>query len=233
MAQACLHAAVGYQMRRIIPYEERLFPALIFGAMLPDLDLIAVAAASLFYPIAQSIDSFHRTFSHSFFTLIIVYLVFAIFSEIKKKPLIKTVGKGIALGMLTHILVDTLMWFHQIDLLWPLPIEPINLWHLFTVLPLVSQILLILEFFFFRWYAWFLITRHLECPGRYSWYIKYLNTWKNIETILFILFIFLTIWNPPYFNILFGTAYIPSLIMALFSTYKSRDALEFKPLQGN
>ena len=233
MAQACLHAAVGYQMRRFVPYEERIFPAIIFGAMLPDLDIIAVAAASLFYPIAQSIEIFHRTFSHSFFTLIIVYLVFAIFSEIKKKPLIKTIGKGIALGMLSHILIDTLIWFHQIDLLWPLPIGSINFWRAFTVPPLIYQILLIFEFFLFRWYAWFLIKRHLDCPGSHSWFIKYLNTWKNIETILLILFIFLTIWNPPYFNILFATAYIPSLIMSLFSTYKSRDALEFNTLQEN
>ena len=78
MAQAGLHAAVGYQMSRIVPYEKRLFPALIFGAMVPDLDIIVVAAASLFYTIPQAEDIFHRTFSHSLFTLIFVYLFFAI-----------------------------------------------------------------------------------------------------------------------------------------------------------
>ena len=63
MAQAGLHAAVGYQVRRIIPYEEHLFPALIFGTMLPDLDIVIVAIASLIYPISQAEAIFHRTFS--------------------------------------------------------------------------------------------------------------------------------------------------------------------------
>ena len=54
MAQAGLHAAVGNQMRKIIPYDKRLFPALIFGSMLPDLDIIVVAIASIFYPINQA-----------------------------------------------------------------------------------------------------------------------------------------------------------------------------------
>ncbi|SVE02390.1 uncharacterized protein METZ01_LOCUS455244, partial [marine metagenome] len=92
MAQAGLHAAVGNQMRKIIPYEKRLFPALIFGSMLPDLDIIVVAIASIFYPINQAEELFHRTFSHSFFTLIFIFLMFAILSEIKKRPVLKSIG---------------------------------------------------------------------------------------------------------------------------------------------
>ena len=76
MAQAGLHAAIGYQVARFIPYEKRLFPSLIFGAMLPDLDIIMVAATSLFYTIPQAEEMFHRTFSHSFFTIIFVYLLY-------------------------------------------------------------------------------------------------------------------------------------------------------------
>ena len=233
MAQAGLHAAAGYQLRRVCPYEERLFPALIFGAMLPDLDVIIVAFASLFYSISQAEEIFHRTFSHSFFTLIFVYLVFAILSEMYKKPVLKSIGKGITLGMLTHLLIDTLIWFRQIDLLWPLPLKPVNLWHLWEAPPLVFQILLIFEFFCFRWYAWFLITQHIKTPGNQAWFVKYLTKWKKWEDYIFLLFIILVIWNPPFFKILFGIAYIPSLIMALFSTYMSRDALEFKPKPVN
>ena len=229
MAQAGLHAAVGYQLRKILPYEVRLFPALMFGSMLPDLDIIVVAIASIFYPINQAETIFHRTFSHSFFTLIFVYLLFAILSELKNISLLKTIGKGLALGMLFHLLLDTLIWFSHIDLLWPLPVEPVNLWHFFEVSPLVFQVLLALEFFCFRWYAWFLITQHLKLPGNQSWYIKYLHLWKKIGTYICFLFIILIIWNPPFYKILFGISYIPSLIMALFSTYMSRDALEFRP----
>ena len=121
MAQAGLHAALGYQLRRIIPSEKRLFPSIIFGSILPDLDIVVVAIGSLFYPISHSEKLFHRSFSHSFFSLIAVYLLFAILSEWKKRPVYKSIGKGLALGMLSHIILDTFLWFQKIQFLWPLP----------------------------------------------------------------------------------------------------------------
>ena len=62
---------------------------------------------------------------------------------------------------------------------------------------------------------------------------KYLHIWKNWETIYFIFFSLLALWNPPIFLVLFGLAYIPSLIMALWATYMSRDTLESSPLSAN
>ena len=230
MAQAGFHAAIGYQARRIIPYEERLFPALIFGAMLPDLDIIIVAIGSIMYPIAKSQMLFHRTFTHSIFIPIFIYLLFAIFSELKKQSVFKSIGKGLALGILTHHLIDILIWFSQIDLFWPLPLDPINLWKTFVIPIWIFHVLLVLEFLFFRWYAWFLICRHMECPGKYSRVITHLVIWKKIESILICAFIIIVIWNPPFLKFLFGLAYIPSLLMALYSTYTSRDTLEFNAI---
>jgi len=51
-----------------------------------------------------------------------------------------------------------------------------------------------------------------------------------IESGLFVLFIIIGFWNPHFFKIMFGFAYIPSLTMALWATYLSRDALENKPM---
>ena len=226
MPQAGLHAAFGIQLKRFIPYERRLFPAVIFGAILPDLDILAVAVGSLFYPISQSEQLLHRSFSHSFFTLILIYLIFAILAEWKNNPTLKSIGKGLALGILTHITLDTFFWFREIHFLWPLPFKPFNLWISLVIPEWIHRSLLIFEFFWFRWYAWFLISQHLKVPNRESWIISYLNYWKNMESILLLLFIILGFWNPQFFIILFGSAYIPSLIMALWSTYMSRDALE-------
>ncbi|MBC8311570.1 MAG: metal-dependent hydrolase [Candidatus Marinimicrobia bacterium] len=226
MPQAGLHAAVGNQFQRFIPYNMRLFPAIIFGAILPDLDVITVAIGSLFYPIQQAEHIFHRTFSHSFFTLILIYLLFSILGEWKKNTTLKSVGKGLVLGMLTHIVLDTFFWFREIHFLWPLPIEPFNLWRIWSPPEWFHRSMLVLEFFCFRWYAWFLINKHLQAPNKLSWITSYLISWKNIESVLFLLFILLGFWNPQFFKILFGVAYIPSLIMALWSTYMSRDALE-------
>ena len=233
MAQAGLHAALGYQLRRIIPSERRLFPSIIFGSILPDLDIVVVAIGSLFYPISHSEKLFHRSFSHSFFTLIAVFLLFSILSEWKKRPVYKSIGKGLALGMLSHIILDTFLWFQKIQFLWPLPFEPFSLWNFWVPPDLIHNIMLVLEFFCFRWYAWFLITKHLNTPGRLSWIIKYLQIWKNWEGILFAFFILLALWNPRNFIFLFGAAYIPSLIMMLWATYISRDALESASISAN
>ena len=229
MAQAGLHALISYQTKKIIPHEKHIMSGILFGSMLPDIDILIVAVGSIFYGITLAEELFHRTFTHSFFTLIFIYLFFAIVSELKKNTSIKTIGKGVSIGMLIHYLVDTLFWFNAIDLLWPLPVKSFNLWYFFSPSEKLFDFLLIMEFFCFRWYAWFLIKQHFNMPNKHSWIIKHLNSWKKIETMLFMSFIFLSFFSIPYFKILFGIAYIPSLIMALFSTYMSRDALESIP----
>ena len=147
MPQAGIHAALGYQIGRIVPHEKGLLPAAIFGAVVPDLDTIAVAIGSLFYSISESEQIFHRSFTHSFFTLVIVYLTLAGLAEWKKNPLLKSIGKGLALGILTHIVLDTFFWFREIHFLWPLPIEPFNLWNFWEAPDWVHRSLLVLEFF--------------------------------------------------------------------------------------
>ena len=149
MAQAGIHAALGYHLRRIIPVEKRLFPAIIFGAILPDLDVIIVALASLFYPISQAEHLFHRSFSHSFFTIILMYLVFSYIAEWKKQPLYKSIGKGLVLGILSHIIIDTFFWFREIQFLWPLPLEPFNFWSFWQAPSWLHRSMLIMEFFCF------------------------------------------------------------------------------------
>ena len=229
MAQAGLHAIIGYQTKKIIPREKHLMPGIVFGSIIPDIDIILVTMGALFHGINNAEKLFHRTFTHSFFTLIFIYLLFAILSELKKNPSIKIIGKGIAIGMLTHCLTDIFLWFNSIDLLWPLPINSINLWPFWSPSEGLYNFLLIMEFFCFRWYAWFLIKRHYDTPNKHSWIITHLNRWKKIETLLFISFILFSMLSIPHFKLLFGIAYIPSLIMALFSTYMSRDALECLP----
>ena len=226
MAQSGLHAALGYQFRRIIPHERRLFPAIIFGAILPDLDILIVAIGSIFYPILESEKLFHRSFSHSFFTVILIYLLFSILAEFKKQPVFKTIGKGLAIGILSHIILDTFLWFKAIQFLWPLPLEPFYLWSFWKTPIWIQRMMLVLEFLCFRWYAWFLITQHLQSPNTQSWIIKYLYIWKKWETFFIVLFSLLSFLNSSIFLVSFGTAYIPSLCMALWATFISRNALE-------
>ena len=205
-------------------------PAVVFGAILPDLDVVAMVIGALFYPISQSEKLFHRSFSHSFFTIILIYLLFAILAEWKNNPTLKSIGKGLVLGILTHIILDTFFWFREIHFLWPLPLKPFNLWNFWEAPEWLHRTMLVLEFFCFRWYAWFLMQQHLIKPQSNSWIIKYLTIWIGLETGFLVFFALLAYWNPPFFKVLFGVAYIPSLIMALWATYMGRDALECKPV---
>ena len=117
MIPAGLNAIISYQTKKIIPYEKYIMTGIVFGSMLPNIEIIFTSISSLFQIILKSEQIFHRTFTHSIFTLIFIYLIFAILSELKQNKNIKTIGKGIAIGMLIHYLADIALWFNAIDLL--------------------------------------------------------------------------------------------------------------------
>ena len=226
MPQSGIHAALGFRTSHYLTYQRRLIPSIIFGAILPDLDYLAVTIGLFFYPIHISENIFHRTFSHSFFIIIIIYLFFAVFAEWTKNKNLKITGEGLAIGMLTHIVLDTFFWFNEIHFLWPLPIKPFNLWQGLDIPTWSTRALDTLEFFCFRWYACFLIDRHIHFPTKSAWIITYLNYWKKIENVLFMCFIILLIWFSNIFTILFIITYTFSIIIALLVTYVSRDAID-------
>lgn len=228
MPQSGIHAALSFRLGQSTNIKSKLIPSIVFGAILPDIDYIAVALGLIYYPINLSEHLFHRTFSHSFFALLIIYLIFGLISEWKNNYNIKQIGRGIVIGMLSHIVLDTLLSFKGIHLLWPLPLKEFILWQNFTFSNWVYKLIYITEFFFFRWYAWFLIKRNIAHPNRNSGVINYLNYWKKIETFLFIFFIIISFINYHYFKILFIFAYIPSIAVSLWATYMNFNVLEYR-----
>jgi membrane-bound metal-dependent hydrolase YbcI (DUF457 family) len=229
MAQAGIHALIGLQSKRIIPHEKGLYPAIIIGSLIPDLDIIIVALSSVFLSIEKGTEIFHRTFSHSFFTLVIVYLLFMITGEMKKSQFLKTLGKGFAIGILLHIIADTFLWFHGIHFLWPLPLSKFNLWESRHIPAIIRNFILSSEFLFFRIYAWFLLNQYLSNPVENGWFVIFISKWMKVEFLLFIVFIVFTYFEIPSFKFLFGLAYIPSLIMAIISTILMWHSIE--PIQ--
>jgi len=229
MAQAGIHALIGLQSKRIIPHEKGLYPAIIIGSLIPDLDIIIVALSSVFLSIEKGTEIFHRTFSHSFFTLVIVYLLFMVTGEMKKSQFLKTLGKGFAIGILLHIIADTFLWFHGIHFLWPLPLSKFNLWESRHIPVIIRNFILSSEFLFFRIYAWFLLNQYLSNPVENGWFVIFISKWMKVEFLLFIVFIVFTYFEIPSFKLLFGLAYIPSLIMAIISTILMWHSIE--PIQ--
>ena len=111
MAQSGIHAFSGIILSKPLRYEKWLVPSLIFGSMLPDIDMIFVVFG---------IISFDKTFfMHSIFATAIIYLIFLSLSEITSDRKFDVIGKGISLGMLGHIVLD-IFWFKEVYIFWPL-----------------------------------------------------------------------------------------------------------------
>lgn len=223
MAQAGAHAIVGMYASRFQFINKNWIPAIIIGSLIPDLDIIAVAFGKLFTSISDPIHFFHRKGTHSFLFVLFVYLIFEILSEIFKKPNLRDWGKGLSIGITTHLVLDSLFFLQGIYILWPLQMD-LNLWRNYTPPELIPKLLMVLEFLFFRILAWIIIEistqkTEIRFPGLLPLIIK----WKNIE---FYLFLFLTLFafiNFPFFDILFGLFYIPSLIISIVIIWFMRD----------
>ncbi len=233
MAQSGIHAFSGIILSKLFKQEKWFVPSLIFGSILPDIDIFFSAIAYLFGFSIVEAEGIHRTFTHSIFTVIIIYLLFLSIKEIKSDEKFKTIGKGLCIGMTIHIILDIFLWFHDISLLWPLQpyvMEPTNIWGDISLsqYPIFKKLLLAFEFIMFRIYGWFLINKFINresVNNPASWFVKYITKWIKIEFILFITFLLLIYINinTDIYMILFTLAYIPSLMMTLISTYISRD----------
>jgi len=232
MAQSGIHAFSGIILSKFLKNEKWFVPSLIFGSILPDIDILFSAIAFLLGSTIDDAESIHRTFTHSLFTIIIIYFIFLSITEITSKQKFRVIGKGLCTGMIIHVVLDLFLWFESISLLWPIQpylMQPINIWNdiAFSDNQMLKKILLSLEFILFRIYGWFLINKFIDNRNveNCSWFIKYISRWIKIEFLLFLLFVLLIYLNINIktYMIFFTTMYIPSLIMALISTYILRD----------
>ena len=108
MAQAGIHALVAAAVRKVTPKKEWLMLGIFLGSIFPDLDNYAVAVATV-----ANLDShgLHRTFTHSFFTILTVMLIFWLVGLLRKQPKWTNLGVGLGIGIGLHILLDLLIWF--------------------------------------------------------------------------------------------------------------------------
>ena len=128
MAQAGIHGLVGIAMRKMSIKKEWLLLGIIVGNMAPDLDALAVAYATLTGGDAHGL---HRTWSHSIPFILLVVLIFYILSAVGKSRRVWNLGLGLGIGMLTHSLLDLVIWFRGVQLFWPFYPE-INFWASYT-----------------------------------------------------------------------------------------------------
>src|SRR4030042_856231 len=145
MAQAGIHSLMGTAVRKWAPVREWLMLGIILGSMLPDADNLAVAVATV---MKLPTSNLHRTFTHSLTMVLAVLLVCYLISMLAKQPRWGNLGVGLGVGILMHILLDLLIWFNGVAILWPLP-SWINFWSAYTPPAWFDKLMLSTEFLFF------------------------------------------------------------------------------------
>ena len=224
MPQNGIHALAGVAARRWMPKKEWLLLGMVLGNIFPDLDNLVVAYATLAK--LPEPEHFHRTFTHSIFTIVVMVLLFSIMASFTRIEKWKNFGIGFGLGILMHILVDLVLWFNGVELLWPLGGE-VNFWSGFVTPAWLKILLDTGEFLAFGLY--FLALGSLAM--RYGTDVNRQaasRRWAYIEIGLFVLFtvLFLIISTSGLLYQVFGGLYLLSLIVSVVLTIRMKQTIE-------
>jgi membrane-bound metal-dependent hydrolase YbcI (DUF457 family) len=223
MPQAGLHAMVGTVARKWLPHREWLFLGVVLGNMFPDLDNLAVAYATL---TGADTHGLHRTFTHSIFTILAVLIGFYLVARLTGNVRWNDFGIGFGIGILMHILLDLVLWFNGVELLWPLRYE-LDFWSWFTVPDWLAILLETAEFLMLGLYFLLLgsLARRQDTDRDHQ---AELQIWMYVELALFFLFtlLFFVVGAKGLSYTIFGALYLLSLILAFVLTIRMRRTVE-------
>jgi membrane-bound metal-dependent hydrolase YbcI (DUF457 family) len=230
MAYTGFNALLGLSLKSKRKLKSGFYTSFLIGLFVPDLDWMFVSFSLFISDFQLGLEKYHQTFSHSFFTILIIYLFALIISEIRKNSFIRTIGIGISTGMLLHITIDTFLSLQNISLLWPLPLGPYSLYSI-NLDPVTSQLIMSAEFIFFRFYGWFLIKEYLRFPDTFGWFVKYITKWMKIELCFAVTLIIWALMEFNYFYAVFLLMYVPSVIFAIIATLLMYKSLEMRSIK--
>jgi len=222
MAQAGIHSILGLAIKQWTPKHTWLLLGIVLGSLLPDADNLAVAVATI---AKLPTEGLHRTFTHSLFTVVAVVVVFFITAQIVRQPRWNNLGIGLGIGILLHILLDLLIWFNGVEILWPIP-SWINLWSGVTPPPWFDKLMMTTEFLFFAMFFLGLTTlarRHGTDLG----YLRKLRAWTWVQFGLFVIFTVLVYTMSKGFMTPYGLVYLLSLVLAIGITIRMRRTIEY------
>ncbi len=221
MAQAGIHSIVGMAVRKWTPKREWLMLGIVLGNVLPDADNLAVAVATI---IGWPTEGLHRTFTHSLFTVAAVILAFYVVAWATKRPRWGNLGLGLGIGILMHILLDLLIWFNGVEILWPIP-SWVNPWGNVTPPAWWSKLMMPVELLCFALF-FVLLDRTARKQNTDGGFLRTLRVWTIVQSILFIIFTVLVYTMAKGFMTIFGLPYLLSLGLAFGVTIRMRETVE-------
>ncbi len=221
MAQAGIHGMVGMAIRKWTPARKWLMLGIVLGNLLPDADNIAVAVATV---MGRSTEGLHRTFTHSLFFIATIILIFYGIAWSSKRTDWGNLGLGLGIGVLMHILLDLLIWFNGVEILWPLP-SWINLWGNVTPPVWWSKLMDPVENLSFALF-FVLLASTAQKRKTNSAYLPKLRIWIWVQGILFLVFLVMAYTVEKGFITVFGAMYLLSLGLAFGVTIRMRETVE-------
>ena len=221
MAQAGIHGLIGTAVRKLTPVRTWLMLGIVLGNLLPDADNLAVAVATV---LKLPTEGLHRTFTHSLFTVVAVMVVFYLIGVLVKQPRWGYLGVGLGVGILMHILLDLLLWFNGVEILWPIP-SWVNLWGSYTPPVWFDKLMMSTEFLFFAlFFVGLAGIAHRRSTDQE--YLGKLRIWTWIQAALFVVFTVLVYVVQKGFMTPYGAVYLLSLALAIGVTIRMRKTVE-------
>ena len=208
-------------VRKWTPNREWLMLGIVLGNMLPDADNLAIAVATL---TGQSTEGLHRTFTHSLFTVAAIILAFYIVAWAAKQARWGNLGLGLGIGILMHILLDLLIWFNGVEILWPIP-SWVNLWGNVTPPAWWSKLMMPAEFLCFALF-FILLDRTARKQNTGGGFLRTLRIWTIVQSVLFIIFTVLVYAMAKGFMTPYGALYLLSLGLTFGVTIRMRETVE-------
>jgi len=221
MAQAGIHGLVGMAVRKWTPNRVWLMLGIVLGNIWPDADNLAVAVATVAKLPAEGL---HRTFTHSLFTVVAVTVAFYVVAWATKRPRWGNLGLGLGIGTLMHILLDLLIWFNGVEILWPIP-SWINLWSKVTPPEWWSKLMMPAEFLCFALF-FVLLDVTARKRGTDGGFLRTLRVSTVVQGVLFVAFTVLVYTMEQGFMIPYGALYLLSLGLAFGVTIRMRETVE-------
>jgi membrane-bound metal-dependent hydrolase YbcI (DUF457 family) len=217
MAQAGIHGLVSLVAKRWTPGKEWLVLGVVLGSILPDADNLLVAIATV---AKLPTEGIHRTFTHSLFTILFIVAVCYLVSMVSKQPRWRYLGWGLGIGILLHILLDLLIWFNGVAILWPIP-SWINFWQNVSVPDWFDKLMQVAEFLCFALFLYALGTAARKARTDTN-YLPTLRIWTIIQAVLWVIFTVLVYTMSKGYMTIYGVAYLVSLGIVTGITIRMR-----------
>ena len=221
MAQAGMHGLIGAAIRKITPKKEWFMLGIILGSLFPDLDNYFVAVATI---TKMGTGGLHRTFTHSIFAILAVIAVFFIIGLARRQSRWTYLGLGFGIGIILHIVLDLLIWFNGVELLWPFG-GWINLWTGANPPEWFAKLLDPAEFLFFALFFIWLASAARANQTDLN-FTHTLRLWTIAMIVLLVIFTPLAYLMSKGFLTLFGVFYLISVTAAFVITIRMRQTVE-------